>query len=151
MTPTVTSAVTFSTEHLTLTNKIRKPLVEKMRRDRINHSIEELKSLLGSEVLREQPDSKLEKADILEMTVCFLRQLQQQEAVRRASSSESACQGFSMHSKESVHFKPQDEGKTQSQMGHFQDRQVQPHLRTPVRLSIIEEQSMDNDTLWRPW
>uniref|UniRef100_A0A672JA92 Transcription factor HES-5 n=1 Tax=Salarias fasciatus TaxID=181472 RepID=A0A672JA92_SALFA len=54
---------------------IRKPLVEKLRRERINSSIEQLKSLLGPDFLKQQPDSKLEKADILEMTVCFLTQL----------------------------------------------------------------------------
>ncbi|KAK3536246.1 hypothetical protein QTP86_000149 [Hemibagrus guttatus] len=53
--------------------KLRKPMVEKMRRDRINSSIGQLKSLLAPEFLNQQPDSKLEKADILEMTVSFLR------------------------------------------------------------------------------
>uniref|UniRef100_A0A7N6BP58 BHLH domain-containing protein n=1 Tax=Anabas testudineus TaxID=64144 RepID=A0A7N6BP58_ANATE len=48
-----------------------KPLVEKLRRERINSSIEQLKSLLGPEFLKQQPESKLEKADILEMTVSF--------------------------------------------------------------------------------
>nr|XP_023852242.1 transcription factor HES-5-like isoform X2 [Salvelinus alpinus] len=77
MAPTITSAMIYSKEHLTLTNKIRKPVVEKLRRDRINSSIEQLKSLLGPEILNQQSDSKLEKADILEMTVCFLRRQQQ--------------------------------------------------------------------------
>ena len=56
--------------------QLRKPLVEKLRRERINSSIEQLKSLLGPEFLKQQPDSKLEKADILEMTVKHLRNLQ---------------------------------------------------------------------------
>uniref|UniRef100_A0A8C5D2U4 BHLH domain-containing protein n=1 Tax=Gouania willdenowi TaxID=441366 RepID=A0A8C5D2U4_GOUWI len=56
--------------------QLRKPLVEKQRRERINSSIEQLKSLLGPEFLKQQPDSKLEKADILEMSVCFLTQLE---------------------------------------------------------------------------
>uniref|UniRef100_A0A673VTK1 BHLH domain-containing protein n=1 Tax=Salmo trutta TaxID=8032 RepID=A0A673VTK1_SALTR len=68
MAPTITSAVIYSNEHLTLTNKIRKPVVEKLRRDRINNSIEQIKSLLGPEILNQQSDSKLEKANILEMT-----------------------------------------------------------------------------------
>ncbi|XP_074527477.1 transcription factor HES-5-like [Halichoeres trimaculatus] len=78
MAPSITAAMSNSQEHLTLTHKLRKPLVEKLRRERINSSIEQLKSLLGPEFLKQQPDSKLEKADILEMTVCVLRQLQQQ-------------------------------------------------------------------------
>uniref|UniRef100_A0A8C4YYY4 BHLH domain-containing protein n=1 Tax=Gadus morhua TaxID=8049 RepID=A0A8C4YYY4_GADMO len=63
-----------SHDHSTLDSV--KPLVEKLRRERINSSIEQLKSLLGPEFLKQEPDSKMEKADILEMTVDFLRQLQ---------------------------------------------------------------------------
>ncbi|KAL7843249.1 hypothetical protein AOLI_G00247610 [Acnodon oligacanthus] len=73
MTPAVASAMTISEEHLPLNNKLRKPVMEKMRRDRINSSIEQLKTLLAPEFLNQQPDSKLEKADILEMTFSFLR------------------------------------------------------------------------------
>ncbi|XP_071349400.1 transcription factor HES-4-like [Trachinotus anak] len=83
MAPTITAAMTNSQDHLTLTHKLRKPLVEKLRRERINSSIEQLKSLLGPQFLKQQPDSKLEKADILEMTVCFLTQLQQQNQQQR--------------------------------------------------------------------
>ncbi|KAK3536233.1 hypothetical protein QTP86_000145 [Hemibagrus guttatus] len=79
MTPTITSALNISNERLPLNNKLRKPMVEKMRRERINSSIEQLKSLLAPEFLNQQPDSKLEKADILEMTVSFLRRQQQQQ------------------------------------------------------------------------
>ncbi|KAM4581633.1 transcription factor HES-5-like [Fundulus diaphanus] len=83
MAPTITAAMANSQEHLTLNHKLRKPLVEKLRRERINSSIEQLKSLLGPEVLKQQPDSKLEKADILERTVCFLTQLMQQNQQQR--------------------------------------------------------------------
>lgn len=54
--------------------KLRKPIVEKMRRDRINSCIEQLKVILEKEFHKQEPNSKLEKADILEMTVSFLRQ-----------------------------------------------------------------------------
>jgi len=53
--------------------QLRKPIVEKLRRDRINSSIEQLKLLLEKEFQRHQPNSKLEKADILEMTVSYLK------------------------------------------------------------------------------
>ena len=66
----------------------RKPVVEKMRRDHINSSIEELKALLGPQVLNQQPDSKLE------MTVCLLRwQLQPQTL----PSPDAVHQGFTMN------------------------------------------------------
>ncbi|XP_019735115.1 LOW QUALITY PROTEIN: transcription factor HES-5-like [Hippocampus comes] len=65
-------AISLQDAHLTLTHKVRKPLVEKFRRERINSSIEQLKSLLAAEFLRQHNDSKMDKADVLEMTVCFL-------------------------------------------------------------------------------
>ncbi|XP_034537637.1 transcription factor HES-5-like [Notolabrus celidotus] len=87
MAPTITAAMTNSQEHLTLTRKLRKPQVEKLRREQISSSIEQLKSLLGPEFLKQEPDSKLEKADILEMTVCVLRRLQQQQQQKHADFS----------------------------------------------------------------
>ncbi|XP_057700995.1 transcription factor HES-5-like [Corythoichthys intestinalis] len=72
--------ISLQDSHMTLTHKIRKPLVEKLRRERINSSIEQLKSLLAPEFLQQQPDSKMEKADVLEMTVCFLKRLRASHA-----------------------------------------------------------------------
>ncbi|KAK2915412.1 hypothetical protein Q8A73_006006 [Channa argus] len=92
--------------------QLRKPQVEKLRRERINSSIEQLKSLLGPEFLKQQPDSKLEKADILEMTVCFLRRLQQQH---QAVDSAAVNQGYSRCVQEVVHFLSKEEVKTQTQ------------------------------------
>uniref|UniRef100_A0A803KF74 Transcription factor HES-5 n=1 Tax=Xenopus tropicalis TaxID=8364 RepID=A0A803KF74_XENTR len=54
--------------------KIRKPVVEKMRRDRINSSIEQLRMLLEKEFEKHNLPSKPEKADILEVAVGFLQQ-----------------------------------------------------------------------------
>ncbi|XP_066157170.1 transcription factor HES-1-like [Euwallacea fornicatus] len=57
--------------------RIRKPLMEKMRRARINDSLETLKQMLmrSRPTLREGKNrtAKLEKADILEMTVQHLQ------------------------------------------------------------------------------
>ena len=56
---------------------ISKPLMEKRRRDRINKSLAELKTILIDVLKRDQNScSKLEKADILEMTVNYLRSSQ---------------------------------------------------------------------------
>uniref|UniRef100_A0A8C1TND2 Transcription factor HES-5 n=1 Tax=Cyprinus carpio TaxID=7962 RepID=A0A8C1TND2_CYPCA len=93
MAPTITGSV-ISREQLPLTNKLRKPIVEKIRRERINSSIEKLKSLLGQEFLKQQPDSRQEKADILEMTLDFLR-LQQRSQNPSACSSTAARDGRS--------------------------------------------------------
>uniref|UniRef100_A0A4W6D4Q6 BHLH domain-containing protein n=1 Tax=Lates calcarifer TaxID=8187 RepID=A0A4W6D4Q6_LATCA len=51
-------------------HKLRKPQVEKMRRDRINGCIEQLKVLLEEEFRRQDPNAKLEKADTLRPNLC---------------------------------------------------------------------------------
>ncbi|CAK6960931.1 transcription factor HES-5-like [Scomber scombrus] len=159
MAPTITAAMTNSQEHLTLTHKLRKPLVEKVRRERINNSIEQLKSLLGPEFLKQQPDSKMEKADILEMTVCFLRRLQHQGV-----GSAAVDQGYSRCVREVAHFLSKEEVKTQSQrrlLNHFnklqsssdknlRDADFSP-LSSTVKTSITKKKSPVNSALWRPW
>ncbi|XP_002716196.1 transcription factor HES-2 [Oryctolagus cuniculus] len=56
--------------------KSLKPLLEKRRRARINQSLSQLQGLLLPLLGRENSrSSKLEKADILELTVRFLREL----------------------------------------------------------------------------
>ena len=60
-----------------LDRSISKPLMEKRRRDRINKSLAELKTILIDVLKRDKNScSKLEKADILEMTVNYLRSSQ---------------------------------------------------------------------------
>ncbi|XP_040182437.1 transcription factor HES-5-like [Rana temporaria] len=82
--------------------KLRKPAIEKMRRDRINSSIEQLRLLLEKEFQKHQLPSKPEKADILEMTVNIL---QQQMAEKNASSSSQAHRdGYSSCVQDSVNF-----------------------------------------------
>lgn len=60
--------------------KSSKPLMEKRRRARINSSLNELKSLILEAMKKDSSCySKLEKADILEMTVRHLRSLRTQQ------------------------------------------------------------------------
>ncbi|KAF1392063.1 hypothetical protein PFLUV_G00048630 [Perca fluviatilis] len=131
MAPTITAAMTDSQEHLALTHKLRKPLVEKLRRERINSSIEKLKSLLSPEFLKQQPDSKLEKADILEMTVCVLRRLQQQnQQQRRLLNHINKLQSSSDNNLREADFSL---------------------LSSTVQTSITKEKSPVNSAVWRPW
>ncbi|CAK9291451.1 unnamed protein product [Gordionus sp. m RMFG-2023] len=56
--------------------KIMKPILEKKRRDRINKSLTELKSLILALTNKEESyGAKMEKADILEMTADYLKSL----------------------------------------------------------------------------
>lgn len=60
--------------------KSSKPLMEKRRRARINASLSELKTFLLDAIKKEgMRHNKMEKADILELTVKQLRQLQRQQ------------------------------------------------------------------------
>ncbi|XP_034545026.1 transcription factor HES-5-like [Notolabrus celidotus] len=161
MAPTITAAMTNSQEHLTLTHKLRKPLVEKLRRERINSSIEQLKTLLGPEFQNQQPDSKLEKADILEMTVCVLRRLQQRN---QTVNSAAVNQGYSRCVKEATHFLSREQVNMKSKrrlLNHFNKLQSSSEknlreadfspLSSTVQTSISKEKSPVNSAPWRPW
>ncbi|XP_034537577.1 transcription factor HES-5-like [Notolabrus celidotus] len=161
MAPTITAAMTNSQEHLTLIHKLRKPQVEKLRRERINSCIEQLKSILGPELLNQQPDSKLEKADILEMTVCVLRRLQKEN---QDVNSAAVNQGYSRCVQEATHFLSREQVNMKSQrrlLNHFnklqssseknlRDADFSP-LSSSVQTSISKEKSPVNSAPWRPW
>nr|XP_046253773.1 hairy-related 3 [Scatophagus argus] len=76
-------------------NKVSKPVMEKKRRARINKSLDQLKSLLESYYSTSIRKRKLEKADILELTVNHLRNLQKIHSCTAAASEFSDYQsGF---------------------------------------------------------
>ncbi|XP_047453321.1 hairy-related 3 [Mugil cephalus] len=76
-------------------NKVSKPLMEKKRRARINQCLDQLKSLLESYYSSSIRKRKLEKADILELTVKHLRNLQKIQSCTAAASEFSDYQsGF---------------------------------------------------------
>ncbi|XP_054905997.1 transcription factor HES-5-like [Poeciliopsis prolifica] len=164
MAPTISPARTNSLEHLTLNHKLRKPLVEKLRRERINSSIEQLKSLLAPEFLKQQPESKLEKADILEMTVCFLRQLQKQQQHHPAPDKVAVELGYARCVQEVTNFLTKDELETQSQkrlLKNFSKLQTSSEKKLKeakfssvnyiVQTSINKVKSPTTSTPWRPW
>ncbi|KAF1392066.1 hypothetical protein PFLUV_G00048660 [Perca fluviatilis] len=78
-----------------------------------------------------QPDSKLEKADILEMTVCVLRRLQQQnQQQRRLLNHINKLQSSSDNNLREADFSL---------------------LSSTVQTSITKEKSPVNSAVWRPW
>ncbi|XP_053545845.1 transcription factor HES-5-like [Bombina bombina] len=135
--------------------KLRKPVIEKMRRDRINSSIEQLRILLEKDFKKQQLPSKPEKADILEMTVSFL---QQHLAAKSAPSpSLSYREGHSRCLQESLHFlslQPQSEAQV-NLLHHIQG----PHCalevtHAPVLPSCdpnITQNLKGTKAVWRPW
>ncbi|KFP08329.1 transcription factor HES-5 [Calypte anna] len=142
-------------------NKLRKPVVEKMRRDRINSSIEQLKLLLEKEFQRHQPNSKLEKADILEMTVSYLKQ-QSQLQMRTAGSFHKNSQfdfreGYSRCLQEAFHFLSLHKVRTETQtklLSHFQKNQspaTEVTCSPGIPSTLKQASPKDISTLWRPW
>ncbi|XP_061457329.1 transcription factor HES-2 [Rhineura floridana] len=75
--------------------KSLKPLMEKRRRARINDSLNQLKTLILPLVGKDSSRySKLEKADILEMTVQFLQELPAPSCSSVPGSADSFCDGY---------------------------------------------------------
>lgn len=94
--PEVSSNTTTSTTRRISDNRrSNKPIMEKRRRARINNCLNELKTLI-LDAMKKDParHSKLEKADILEMTVKHLQNLQRQQVAISASSDPQIVNKF---------------------------------------------------------
>jgi hairy-and-enhancer-of-split protein len=66
--------------------KVMKPMLERKRRARINRCLDELKELMVTALQSEGENvSKLEKADILELTVRHLHKLRRQQRLQNAN------------------------------------------------------------------
>ncbi|XP_030017270.1 transcription cofactor HES-6 [Sphaeramia orbicularis] len=70
--------------------KMRKPLVEKKRRARINESLQELRVLIAEADLQ----SKMENAEVLEMTVKRVESILQNRAQEIDAVNREACERF---------------------------------------------------------
>ncbi|KAI5252907.1 transcription factor HES-5 [Manis pentadactyla] len=146
-------------------NRLRKPAVEKMRRDRINSSIEQLKLLLEQEFARRQPGSKLEKADVLEMAVSYLKHSKAFAAAAGPKSlHQDYSEGYSWCLQEAVQFLTLH-AASDTQMKllyHFQrpppaapaaepkaPGTAPPPTLTPAKAAAAARQPACG--LWRPW
>ncbi|XP_073771585.1 hairy-related 2 isoform X1 [Danio rerio] len=133
MAPTVCKATHTGKER----TKLRKPVVEKMRRDRINKCIEQLKILLKTEIKASQPCSKLEKADILEMAVIYLKNTADAHARSYSEAhAQSYADGYSRCIEETARFLS----------AH---KQTQKHSKPVDSCQITSE--IAKHGLWRPW
>ncbi|XP_052788501.1 enhancer of split mgamma protein-like [Mya arenaria] len=72
--------------------KVRKPQLERQRRERINASIDRLKLLIADTIRQQKaPMTRVDKADILELTVFHLTQLQQHQRAARVAYEATAA------------------------------------------------------------
>ncbi|XP_069677173.1 protein hairy [Periplaneta americana] len=99
-----------------------KPIMEKRRRARINNCLNELKTLI-LDAMKKDParHSKLEKADILEMTVKHLENLQRQQVAMSAATDPSVLNKFRAGFTECA-----------GEVGRF------PGLESPVRKRLLQ-------------
>ncbi|XP_023018601.1 transcription factor HES-2 [Leptinotarsa decemlineata] len=139
------------------TRKIRKPLMEKKRRARINDSLETLKQILlnSKTTLKDcsksgQRTAKLEKADILEMTVRYLQQLHGKIGENTPSANK----------KETIAIRPADSSCENVRMGFtllptkLQSGEVVYFI--PKNIPVVSSSVGDNceknrENVWRPW
>ncbi|CAO2590140.1 Transcription factor HES-2, partial [Lemmus lemmus] len=136
-----------------------KPLLEKRRRARINESLSQLKGLvlplLGAETSRY---SKLEKADILEMTVRFL---QEQPASPYPRSLDSYLEGYQACLERLARVLPAcsvlEPAVSARLLEHLQQRTVSggPSSQTPTPAPAPAPSQQvpppGSPDLWRPW
>ncbi|KAI7795028.1 hairy and enhancer of split-related 15, tandem duplicate 1 [Triplophysa rosa] len=154
-------APTYTTDYSTLSNKdkhkMRKPAVEKMRRDRINNCIEQLKTMLEKEFHQQDPNTKLEKADILEMTVVFLKQ---QLQPKTSAPQKTHFDGYSQCWRETMNYLSVN-SKTDGVRQHLNRCQEAQRsakdvsLLSPVSYQsskvIVKQEPCAHTPLWRPW
>ncbi|XP_051887790.1 transcription factor HES-5-like isoform X2 [Pristis pectinata] len=148
-------------------SKIMKITIEKRRRDRINSSINQLKTLLGREFQTEEPNMKLEKADILKMTVNYLKYHNQQlrASCPTGNAERDYNEGYSRCLQEALRFFSTQEGRSDIQkklVTRFQRTQQQcPAKALPYGVYLPYTASCQTGTeqsaqlnpaaLWRPW
>ncbi|KAM8927125.1 transcription factor HES-5-like [Pelodytes ibericus] len=122
--------------------KLRKPVIEKMRRDRINSSIDQLRILLHKEFPQQQHlPSRAEKAEILEMAVTLLRQ-----QIQRVTIVASAADNDFPTLKEGRDFLPLETQINVHATSH------ECHVSGPSTWQPNNpSQGFSTADLWRPW
>ncbi|KAI5630108.1 hairy-related 5, partial [Silurus asotus] len=139
-----------------LMKRVPKPLMEKRRRDRINHSLETLRLLLVENTCNEKlKNPKVEKAEILESAVNFLKAEQRTKSFshttkrgkkqkcveedtlespcKRHLSYEDGMRTCLLRVSNFIASKSQElEGNMQGTMQQFQDHSIQDHLASAL-------------------
>nr|ACO14693.1 Enhancer of split m7 protein [Caligus clemensi] len=156
--------------------KVMKPLLERKRRARINKSLDEIKDLLRDTLAAESGGdsslNKLEKADILELTVKHLREIVPPKAPPQQSpflldpyiSGYSAC---ATHTSQFLHSLPGQTQFTSDLLSHLSTQlrplcQVQSPMppapqkvqRSPPpsgSLTPPPDQQIKTEFVWRPF
>ncbi|XP_063797999.1 transcription factor HES-5-like [Pseudophryne corroboree] len=134
--------------------QLRKPAVEKLRRDRINSSIKQLRLLLETDFQIHQPNSKLEKADILEMTVNYLKQQHLQmnvESAARKTLFPDYNQGYSQCLEETLQFLSYADKMSPTHQKVLQYFHIAQPADSKAQLAPPGAKYQSAPAIWRPW
>ncbi|XP_019719447.1 transcription factor HES-2-like [Hippocampus comes] len=145
-------------QHANTDKKNLKPLVERRRRERINRSLENLKTLLLTPQLA--GGRRLEKAEILEHTVFFLQQHANKGHTKQVPHSYH--HGFSSCLQRAAHFlRCEGEGVAivDSSSSSFSSSSCPPGFppalggpsKSVVRNTMPQKRPSTAGSLWRPW
>ncbi|XP_045162080.2 enhancer of split mgamma protein-like [Mercenaria mercenaria] len=118
--------------------KIWKPMVEKKRRERMNQSISQLKSLIAQTIQQNTaPMTRVDKADILELTVYHLTQLQQQQrSVTMATEAAAFSAGYKACAREAVTYMASNQMASSTVTGSLNS-----HLHSSFLMNSRRQQS----------
>ncbi|XP_072157317.1 enhancer of split mdelta protein isoform X2 [Bemisia tabaci] len=144
--------------------RITKPMLERRRRARINRCLDELKELMVK-TLQDKGEnvSKLEKADILELTVNYLYTLQSQHALAltpEAAYADRFRAGFTHCAAEVSQYlaaamnPSPSPNPDASPLDQSSGVKLLKHLGTCIRTLSAEQMSPEKDegsSVWRPW
>ncbi|XP_048042562.1 hairy and enhancer of split related-7 [Megalobrama amblycephala] len=132
------------TETIKMDRKLSKPQVERRRRERMNRSLENLRSLLLQGPEHNSPSQRrIEKAEILEYTVLFLQKsVAQAKKAKDAEGGEKRqfMDGFSSCLQKAARFLS-DEGDSCGLEATLCQRLTQPCMSTSIRLPVRVQNS----------
>merc|ERR1712064_43866 len=142
--------------------KVMKPMLERKRRARINNCLDELKELMVHALQTEgESITKLEKADVLELTVRHLRKLRRQEMLSlrpMTSEQDSYRAGYTACATEisrtlasdlSTDLSVTSRARVMSHLGHHLPVRV-PVPQYPVKLGSPGRRWTSRTTVARP-
>ncbi|XP_044759046.1 enhancer of split mbeta protein-like [Coccinella septempunctata] len=159
------SAAEYTEEPISRTyqyRKVMKPMLERKRRARINRCLDELKELMVTALQSEGENvSKLEKADILELTVRHLHTLKRQHQLILSPDQNYADKfraGFSQCAQEVSQFLTAPPSESEDRTS---GKRLLQHLGACVRQMDCVPPQMQYSTppvspevkksMWRPW
>lgn len=144
--------------------KVVKPMLERQRRARINKSLDELKRLIMESMQEGAPIVKMEKTDILEMTVKYLRNVKKSSVVSEQESFRRGYINAANDVSRTLAFIPQMDisigkkimthlGLQLSQMTEQPIAKVKFSSPSPASSGYGSESDNEsvNGDVWRPW